>query len=289
MANGNATPLDYQEIAKRLKAGTIIPFFGAGASIPCGLPSGKTLAARLVAKADFPDDAGRDDLAFVASYFVQKEDSLSLKAELRDVLSVPAAPGPLHRCLSSPSLGNLRFFVTTNYDDLVERALEPRSPWVVVDHGAQGNVWCRPTGGVWKEIEAKNLGYEIRDKTRPIVFKLHGSFDRDDRDNDSFLITEEDYVDFLGRPEGGQLPQMLVAAMRGRSFLFLGYALRDWNIRVLLHKLAQARGTERILSWAIARNTGLAEHLIWRAQDVKMYDLDLDAFVTSLEAVLWTA
>jgi len=286
MANENATPLDYQEIAKRLKAGTIIPFFGAGASIPCGLPSGKTLAARLVAKADFPDDAGREDLAFVASYFVQKEDSLSLQDELRDALCVPADPGQLHRCLASSSLNALRLFVTTNYDDLIERALEPRLPWVVVDRGTPGTVWCRPPRGEWQEIAAKNLRYAISDRTRPIVFKLHGSLDRDDRDNDSFLITEEQYVDFLGRSESRQLPQMLVAEMRGRSFLFLGYGLRDWNIRVLLHKLARARGTERIRSWAIVRNPGLAEQRVWEAQNVKMLDLDINDFVTGLEAVL---
>ena len=94
-----ATPkLDYEEIANRLKAGTIVPFFGAGASIACGLPSGLALAERLVAKSSFPDDKGRDDLALVASYLVQKEDSLTLREELRRALDVHAQPGRLHRC-----------------------------------------------------------------------------------------------------------------------------------------------------------------------------------------------
>jgi len=78
--------------------------------------------------------------------------------------------------------------------------------WLVVDRGVSGNVWCRPPGGAWEEIESKNLGYKITDRKRPIVLKLHGSLDREDRDQDSFLITEENYVDFLGRPEGGQPP-----------------------------------------------------------------------------------
>jgi hypothetical protein len=287
MKSGTTPPPDYEEIAKRLKAATIVPFFGAGASIACGLPSGKALAERLVAKATFPDDKGREDLALVASYLVQKEDSLTLRAELREALGVPAKPGRLHRCFARPELDALRLFVTTNYDDLIETALESRAPWVVVDHGRPGNVWCRSPGGAWEEIEAKNLGYKITDKKRPIVLKLHGSLDREDPDNDSFLITEEHYVDFLGRPEGGQIPQMLATAMRERSFLFLGYGLKDWNIRVLLHKLAQARGrTEKIRSWAIVRNPGLAEQELWRAQNVEMHDIELDAFVNGLEAFL---
>ena len=145
MVSDDATP-DYQEIAKRLKTGSIVAFFGAGASIACGLPSGTVLAERLVTRASFPDDKGRDDLALVASYLVQKEDSWTLRAELRDALCIPAEPGRLHRFFANPQFEALRLFVTTNYDDLIERALDARSPWVVVDRGTPGNVWCRPPG-----------------------------------------------------------------------------------------------------------------------------------------------
>src|SRR5262245_49395660 len=175
MVNPDGPSPDYEEIAKRLKAGTIVPFFGAGASIGCGLPSGKALADRLVAVGSFPDTEGRDDLALVASYLVQKRDSLTLRDVLREALTVSVEPGRLHRCLASAKLEALRLFVTTNYDDLIEKALEPRAPWVVVDRGTSGNVWCRPPGGAWEEIETKNLGYKITDKKRPIILKLHGS------------------------------------------------------------------------------------------------------------------
>ncbi len=287
MANGSTVHVDYEEIATRLKDGAIVPFFGAGASIACGLPSGAALAERLVARSAFPDTRGRDDLALVSSYLVQKRDSLALDAELRKALGVPAEPCRLHRCFANPRLEALRIFVTTNYDDLIERALEPRVPWVVVDRGESGSVWCRRHGGTWEKVAAKELGRTITDPTQPIVLKLHGSLDRENRDNDAFLITEEHYVDFLGRPSGEQIPAMLATAMRRKSFLFLGYGLRDWNIRVLLRKLAEGRGvSEKIRSWAIVRDPGLAEQELWRAQDVEMYDIDLGEFVNGLEAVL---
>lgn len=284
------TPLpDYQEIAKRLKLGIIVPFFGAGASIGSGLPSGRALAERLAEKASFPDDNGRDDLAFVASYLVQRpdSDSLTLRGELRQALDVDAHPGRIHRCLADPMLDALQLFVTTNYDDLIETALAPRSPYVVVDRGTPGRVWVRQPGHAWEEVVSKNLRTKIIDSKRPIVLKLHGSLDPEDRRNDSFLITEEHYVDFLGRSAGGQIPPMLATAMKEQSFLFLGYGLRDWNVRVLLRKLAQARGrTEKIRSWAIVRHPGHAERELWQAQDVEMHDIDLDNFVTGLEAYL---
>ena len=67
-------------------------------------------------------------------------------------------------------------------------------------------------------------------------------------------------------------------------FLFLGYGLRDWNVRVLLRKLGEARGlTEKVRSWAIVRNPGRAEQELWRAQNIEMHDVDLEEFVTELE------
>ena len=67
---------------------------------------------------------------------------------------------------------------------------------------------------------------------------MHGNFDRADKTYDWFLITEEHYVDFLGRPETVQVPQMLATLMKKKNFLFLGYGLKDWNVRVMLRKLA---------------------------------------------------
>ncbi|HNU10674.1 MAG TPA: SIR2 family protein [Rubrivivax sp.] len=287
-------PPDYETIAQRLKDGTIVPFFGAGASVSCGLPAASDLARRLVQRAGFPDERGRDNLPLVASYLAQTQDLLTLKAELREALAVQAEPGRLHRCLADPRLKNLRLFVTTNYDDLVERALTARRPWVVVDRGDNsGTVWCRRhdggPAGDWEEAEARTLRELLgSDPQRPIVLKLHGHFDRSDRDHDSFLITEEDYVDFLGRSEGSRIPPMLAATMRERSFLFLGYGLRDWNVRVLLHKLRQSRTRSgSIRSWAIVRRPGQAERQLWRAQDVEMLDVDVEAFAAELEAHLW--
>lgn len=283
MTDAAAAP-DYAEIVRRLRSGTIVPFFGAGASIGCGLPSGRDLARRLMAVAGIPDFENSDDLALIASYVVQARDSLALQDELRAALGVDAKPGRIHRLLAG--FEAVRLYVTTNYDGLIEEALAPRAPWVVVDRGTPGVVACRPPGGYWREVESKNLGTEYRDSTQPIVLKLHGTFDVQNRDNDSFLITENDYADFLGRGEGDQIPAMLASIMRTRSFLFLGYALKDWNVRVLLRKLAATRRMAKISSWAVVLQPGWVESELWRAQNVDMHDLDLDVFAAGLEEAM---
>jgi NAD-dependent SIR2 family protein deacetylase len=285
MASSTPTPPDYKEIATRLKEGMIVPFFGAGASRHCGLPSGGELAERLMAAGSFPGGERRRDLALAASYFTKGRDDIALKRELRAVLTKgEARPGSLHHCLADSKLGELRLYVTTNYDDLIEQALAHRAPWVVVDRGERGKVHCRPQGGEWQEAAPDDLRRTITDKARPIVLKLHGSLDRDDRANDHFLITEEQYVDFLGRSREALIPSMLYNTMKARSFLFLGYGLRDWNVRVLLRHLADSRGpASSIDSWAVVRHPAPAEQALWEMRKVKMLDIDLDEFVLRLQ------
>jgi hypothetical protein len=277
---------DYDEIAEALKAGDVVPFFGAGASISCGFPAGSALAKRLVEAGNFPDADGHDNLALVASYLVQiTRDSLKLNRLLRNVFCVEADPGELHRCVAA--IPEVRLVVTTNYDDLIEKALGQRKPWVVVDRGTPGNVWLRPLGEAWQEVETKQLSRKIINWEHPVLFKMHGSLDRADKENDAFLITEEQYVDFLGRPETGQIPQMLATRMKRKNFLFLGYGLKDWNVRVMLRKLMLTRNpAENIKSWAIVREATASEKALWGAQGVDMFEIDLKIFAERLKEKL---
>jgi hypothetical protein len=79
----------------------------------------------------------------------------------------------------------------------------------------------------------------------PMVFHLHGSI----KDQDSFVLTEDDYLDFMvnaRRYEGSAdlssryIPPKVDELMALNSLLFLGYGLRDWNLRVLLRTLVQS-------------------------------------------------
>lgn len=284
---------DYEELLRRLRDGMIVPFFGAGASVSCGLPSGGALTTKLVLAGKYPEPGPSVNLALAASYFVAREggDTVALNGLLRKSLVInDAKPGPIHQLLAQTVFNELRLYVTTNYDNLVERALEQqnRSPWVIVDRGSAGKVWCRRPGkSMWEEVESKNLRYTIKESKNPIVLKLHGSVHEEEhRAEEYYLITEENYVDFLGRPEGGQLPQMLAAHMRPRSFLFLGYGLKDWNIRVMLRKLAETRARNRVRSWAIVLRPTPADRTLWQAQDVTLHSIDLADLARKLSETL---
>jgi hypothetical protein len=51
----------------------------------------------------------------------------------------------------------------------------------------------------------------------------------------SILVTEDDYIQFLSAIHNPSLlPNMCLRALKSEVLVFVGYSLRDWNIRVLL-------------------------------------------------------
>jgi hypothetical protein len=115
---------------------------------------------------------------------------------------------------------------------------------------------------------------------------MHGSIDRTNRHNDSFLITEEDYVDFLGRPAGSYVPPYVDGLIEGKDFLFLGYSLKDWNVRVILRKLLRRTGVGQVRFWAIVSGPSNVEQEVWQAHNLNVYSMDLVSFATKLAKYL---
>jgi hypothetical protein len=124
---------------------------------------------------------------------------------------------------------------------------------------------------------------EVRRK-RTALFKIHGHIGRTRRSDDTFVITEEDYVSFLGRM--GLIPADLGNLMQSRTLLFLGYSLHDWNFRVLLDRLSGKR-PRVIRSYAIAYGIDTTENRLWDKRNVAVYNADLNEFVPRLDAA-WT-
>ena len=72
-------------------------------------------------------------------------------------------------------------------------------------------------------------------KESPVVYKLHGTME----EPASMICTEDDVVQFLAQiiREDPGLPSSITELFQRRSFLFVGYGLRDWNVRVLIRAL----------------------------------------------------
>ena len=305
----------YGIIAAKLKSGNVIPFLGAGASLgkrdpkakfdpdsPHFLPKATELAAVLAEDSSFPSDDPNDrsDLAMVSSYYAGvSSDRRTLRKRLRDLLhpitdgsaAASTAPRPitLHRLLAA--LPSPQVIVTTNYDSLIEQAFdELKKPYDIVIYPAErrtefvNSVLWWPYGGTPQSAESNKLDeqLDLRATSTTVIFKMHGTRHPSDENYDHFVVTEEDYVEFLSQMiNRSAIPSIFYPHFRERSFLFLGYGLRDWNLRVLLRNLPK-QTDEQLRSWAIQEKPSELEQMLWQKRDVSIYDVNLDEFVPKL-------
>lgn len=259
------------------------------------LPHGAELAEHLARNFDYPANAPRD-LVHVSQYVSLITGTGPLYDEMHALLDADYSPTALHQFLAQlPSLLRAKnlspralLFVTTNYDDALERAFRAANEefdlvTYVAEGEARGKFLHRTPDGVTALIERPNEYRGLANDPRCILLKLHGAVDRETPEWDSFVITEDHYIDYLARGDISNLiPVTLAAKLRKSHFLFLGYSLHDWYLRVILHRLwGQQRLTYK--SWAVGYKTDMLEQEFWRKRDVDSLNVRLEEYVGMLE------
>jgi hypothetical protein len=324
-----ADPLDghYNLVMRRLTEGDLVPFLGAGANM-CGrpentgwmqgqyLPSGGELAAFLAQNYGYPlreltldcpachqEVHGNEktlDLLRVSQYVGLQGGDGDLYKDLHRLFDADYPPTQLHRFLANlpaalvklgiPKTGLL--VVTTNYDDLMERAFkEAGEIFDVLTYVAKGDrrgtfLHCPPDGPP-RPITEPNRYTGISLEERPVILKIHGAVDRSDGTQDSYVIREDDYIDYLARTSeiNGVLPVTVVDKLKNSHLLFLGYSLSDWNLRVILHRIWEQRKFD-FKSWAVQLHPEAIDQKFWSKRDVDILDVRLEDYVIALQAKL---
>jgi hypothetical protein len=292
----------------------VIPFLGAGTNL-CGrpeqvdwrtgkfLPSGQELASYLAENYAYPEEESLD-LLRVSQYVQSVTGGPALYEELHDVFARDYAPTALHQLLADVP-GAVRawaeqgygarqqLIITTNYDDALERAFrDVGEPVDLVTYQAKGPgrgkfLHHTPEGDA-RLIDEPNRYRGLALGVRPVILKIHGAVDRGDVDRDSYVITEDHYIEYLAQTDiANIIPAALMAVMNESHFLFLGYSLRDWNLRVILQRIwGRQPFDEKYTSWAVRKDPSKLEERLWRSRNVDNLDVDLDTYVHALrEAV----
>ncbi len=317
---GAFSPLDLEEFSAHLdavvdgcKRGKVTPVLGAGVNITTGElraagdwlkrlpPSGRELAQHLAKRFNYPSSASMD-LMLISQYVCAVGAGQgSLYEELHRVFDVDFPSTPVHDFLARvPQLargsgadGKPPLILTTNYDDLMERTFIAQGEefdllvYLTAVDGSGGRFHTRAPDGGLNPIADPKTNVEIDPSRRPVILKLHGFVDRgaeDDDNDDSYVITEDDYIEYLARMDlDNLLPVKVLDRMRNCHFLFLGYSLADWNLRALLHRLASERRRKRAW-WAIQLHPSLLDRDSWRNRDVTIFDMTLGEYIESLSA-----
>ena len=269
---------DWALMLRRVRRGRCVPFLGAGASRGfdgrIGLPTAGELARQLAERCRFPG-ADPSDFFRVTQYFRMVTDDHELRTVVRELLSVPGArPSKVHETLAGLPI---EYVLTTNFDKLMERAFE--------DAGKPG---------VRQYVyERRGNATDLPNATlkEPIVYKLHGSLEN----LPSMVLTEDDIVDFLACLIAGEprIPSTVTTLFSEYSILFIGYGLKDINVRVMLRALRGRRERQTdIRSFAIQRlpqDPTLAREwqqtvmFLRNRELLDCYDMDAVAFVSELK------
>jgi SIR2-like protein len=294
---------------RAMAEGRVVPLLGAGVNLcdrPSGqaweqgryLPNGGELAEYLAGIFYFPEPENRN-LLRVSQYVVAKDGLGPLYDELRKLFDANYPVTPVHEFFASVP-GRLRergtaqyqVILTTNYDDALERAFDAANEpydviWYIADREPRGKFWHRPPGGSEpKVIERPNSYDGLAIDERTVILKIHGAVDRTNADRDSYVITEDHYIDYLTKTDVGQLiPAELLVKLTRSRFLFLGYSMQDWNLRVILHRIWGQQPLS-YKSWAIQRNPNEIEQELWEARGVDVFDIPLVKYVTELSQAL---
>lgn len=215
--------VDIETLAERMLEKKCTPFLGAGAAAGL-LPTGRELSQKWIKDYQLPIP-NESPLDYVAQMISVKWDAMKPKEILaRDI----------KKTINNIDLGsysstyqilarlNTPIYVTTNYDDLLERALiankkKPRTlicPW----HKSLDPI---------SDIGSPTI-YE------PWVYHLHGYY----KEPESMVLTEDDYTDFLVNIVRKEtLHHRIERALSGTTLMFLGYSLKDVTFRVLFRGL----------------------------------------------------
>jgi hypothetical protein len=249
-----------KNLVEQLCKGNCVLFVGAGISMgQGGLPGGGQLAQELAQRCDYPGD----DLALprVAQYYAETIDKADLLQyvcqRIREARREPMATHQLIAALP------LKIIVSTNYDCLIERALEAAGrPFKVIVTDKQVGAW---------DEGAVNL------------LKIHGCVTQ----WESIVLTEDDYWEFFERRPN--MANILSAEAARRSLLFVGHGLGDDDFKRIYLQVTRNLAEFRHKSYAVQLYPDPVDITLWKAKRLEIIPADAAQFLRALsEAVTVT-
>lgn len=252
----------YEALVEHLRQGGLVGFLGAGVSRMYkdtetgrqwpGLPAAADVVAELSKKRSYIDPT----LPFHEAFFLYKmhEGRGELEKELLEQIDRPSIkPLPAHVVLA-----NLPFaaFYTTNYDRLVETALQDAK---------------RRVHPIIEDDDVSRL----RSDHMPVV-KLHGCVTRP-----GTIVAAQDEYELLS-DRAPIIEALLKTHFSNKAVLFLGYGLSDLDFEVEYFRIRRLLGDRMPRGYAVVHQAERYQKDYWRHQGLEIIEADLTEFLRGL-------
>lgn len=276
----------WQAIINSLSKGKCTPILGSGISEHL-YGRMDDIARKLASQFDFPLNACESDNLPEVCQFISKDQSEdfardSFRAQLRASLlqlhrahlPADAAQQSLPKLLKAVSAYSLQqrnephrllaeldcpLYITANPDHLLTLALKAAGK-------EPDTVYCP-----WKRNPDPDTLYNGDPGPRqPLIYHILGHF----RDEDSLVLTEDDYFQYLIGATGQKalIPPVVRAATSNSALLFLGFQLTDWSFRVLFRLImSQEGGRQRDRFAHVAVQIDPEEHQLLNPKKARAY------------------
>lgn len=234
----------------------------------------RQLAAELLEDIDVPDprmtELSRCELPAVAQQYAMKQGRSALEERAVDFYKRHADDeSEVHHKLAQVPF---YFALTSCHDALYENALRDagRTPLTARYH-FRGD---------------KQDYVEMGTPRAPLLYSLYGSV----KESQSLILTENDLLDFLVAiiSENPRLPSSIRSELqrKAKSFLFLGFGIRHWYLRILLHvlKFNQQESRSFALETLSATESELEQSIIFyrTGYSLDIFRCDIREFVAEL-------
>lgn len=253
------------------------------------------------------------NLRYLSQYYILKNSLEMLYGKLYEILEVLETthqPSELHHFLAelphlmaahnyprrSPGLP-FQLIVTTNYDDMLEKAfVAAQQPFDVVfyiaDGDDQGKFKHQPYMGEPQIIEKDDsehlplrAPWGTSSQPRPIILKLFGTWEA--AWNNNFVATEQQ-MSYLISTLKDNLPTGLLNALTKGNVLFMGYSPSDSDLLLLMNCLWPNNKIPS-KSWLLHQaKPGDLEKELWKTRNVELRELpsSIDGSVVQFRDVI---
>jgi len=250
------------ELRELYARNALIPFIGAGFSVPLSLPNWSNLMGELGKQLGYDKEIFLELGTFqqLAEYvYVEKQrEWKKFLLKLATEFNSPTSCEKRKKSVQHQALADLNFrtIYTTNYDLHIEEAIN--------DKGKKAFAISTYEDFITASQSEK---YDCE------VLKFHGTLEN----NSEIVLTESQYFERMGLE--GAIDQRLRSDVLTNSFLFIGYSFSDPNIRYIfykLHRLREQIGTKSGSpnSYFASFGTNDIQSILLKKWHIKVIELD---------------